>query len=102
MRVIPAGDGRIEHVNFRIEQYRRHIQRMHGDGRDSEGAMLVLRRLERAAVALRSCDDLLRTAPQHYSTGTGTSWRSHIPLVLGPDHSDDFSSAIVCGVETRG
>jgi hypothetical protein len=54
-------DHLVDRVNFRIEQYRRHIRSMERDGRESDGAALVLRRLESAVVRLHPCGDTLES-----------------------------------------
>jgi hypothetical protein len=59
--LITETDHLVERVNFRIEQYRRHIQSMEREGRESDGAALVLQRLERAVVRLQLCRNMLKS-----------------------------------------
>jgi hypothetical protein len=59
--LITETDHLVDRVNFRIEQYRRHIQSMEREGRESDGAALVLQRLESAVVRLQLCRDMLES-----------------------------------------
>ena len=59
--LITETDHLVDRVNFRIEQYRRHIESMQREGRESDGAALVLQRLEGAVVPLQLCRDMLES-----------------------------------------
>lgn len=59
--LITETDHLVDRVNFRIEQYRRHIESMQREGRESDGAALVLQRLEDAVVRLQLCRDMLES-----------------------------------------
>jgi len=50
---VADADHTVERTKCRIEQYRRHIQSMERDGRESEGAALVLARLQRVVIRLQ-------------------------------------------------
>ena len=59
--LITETDHLVDRVNFRIEQYRRHIESMQREGRESDGAALVLQRMEGAVVRLQLCRDMLES-----------------------------------------
>ena len=59
--LIAEADHLVDRANVRIEQYRRHIVSMEREYRESEGAVLVLGRLERALARLQLYRDMLRS-----------------------------------------
>jgi len=57
--LVAEADYLVERTKHRIDQYRRHIESMEHEGRESEGATLVLKRLQRVAVRLQIYRDML-------------------------------------------
>ena len=58
--LIAEADQLVDRANLRIEQYRRHIESMERACRESEGAALVLSRLENVMIRLRLYRDVLK------------------------------------------
>ena len=58
--LVVEADHLVERTKHRIDQYRRHIESMEHEGRESEGATLVLKRLQRVAVRLQIYRDMLQ------------------------------------------
>jgi hypothetical protein len=58
--LIAEADQLVDRANHRIEQYRRHIESMECGCRESEGAVLVLSRLERTVIRLQLYRDILK------------------------------------------
>ena len=58
--LIAEADQLVDRANLRIEQYRRHIERMERGSRESEGAVLVLSRLENVMIRLCLYRDVLK------------------------------------------
>jgi hypothetical protein len=61
--LIAEADQLVDRANFRIEQYRRHIENMERGCLESEGAALVLSRLENVVIRLRLYRDVLSNEP---------------------------------------
>jgi hypothetical protein len=58
--LITDADHIVERTKCRIAQYRHHIENMEKSGRESEGATLVLARLQRALARLQLYSKLLQ------------------------------------------
>jgi hypothetical protein len=58
--LIAEADQLVDRANLRIEQYRRHIECMERACRESEGAALVLSRLENVMIRLRLYREVLK------------------------------------------
>jgi hypothetical protein len=58
--LIAEADQLVDRANLRIEQYRRHIESMERECRESEGAALVLSRLENVMIRLCLYRDVLK------------------------------------------
>lgn len=64
-----------ERTRCRIEQYRHHIESMEQDGRESEGAVLVMARLQRVAIRLQLYRKLLQyDRPLSFAAPAGNTW----------------------------
>jgi hypothetical protein len=71
--LIAEADQLVVRANLRIDQYRRHIANMERECRESEGAVLVLRRLESAVIRLQLYRDMLKTSLQPELEGADAS-----------------------------
>lgn len=72
---IADADRIAERTRCRIEQYRHHIASMEQDGRETEGAVLVMARLQRVALRLQLYRKLLQDdRPVRIAAPTGNRW----------------------------